>query len=51
MREAKLRIETLYREAFNLRQSRGLDPGQIAQLQTCQWVGDHRNVIVTGYRR
>ncbi|MEZ4273312.1 MAG: IS21-like element helper ATPase IstB [Myxococcota bacterium] len=48
MREAKLRIGNACIEDIQFEAKRGLDRGQIAQLQTCQWVGDHRNVIVTG---
>ena len=35
-------------EDFDYRQSRGLDRGVMAGLATCQWVRDHRNVLITG---
>ncbi|NLA59752.1 MAG: ATP-binding protein [Firmicutes bacterium] len=35
-------------EDFDYRQSRGLDRSVMAGLSTCQWVRDHRNVLITG---
>lgn len=35
-------------EDIDYRQSRGLDRGVMAGLATCQWVRDHRNVLITG---
>lgn len=38
-------------EDIDYSHSRGLDRAAMASLSSCQWVRDHRNVLVTGYRR
>lgn len=48
LREAKLRISGACIEDLDWSSRRGLDRGLIGQLQTCKWLGDHRNVIITG---
>lgn len=47
LRKAKLREQAAI-EDIDWRARRGLDKGQILRLAACQWIADHRNVLVTG---
>jgi DNA replication protein DnaC len=47
LRQAKLR-QTACCEDLDYRQPRGLDKALVTSLATCQWVRDHRNVLITG---
>jgi len=47
LRQAKLR-QSACLEDLDFRQPRGLEKGLMASLATCQWVRDHRNVLITG---
>jgi DNA replication protein DnaC len=47
LRKAKLREQAAI-EDIDWRTRRGLDKGQILRLASCQWIADHRNVLVTG---
>ena len=48
LREARLRISGACVEDLHWDTRRGLDRGLVNQLQSCKWIGDHRNVIITG---
>ena len=47
LRQAKLR-QTACCEDLDYRHPRGLDKALLISLATCQWVRDHRNVLITG---
>jgi DNA replication protein DnaC len=47
LRQAKLR-QSACLEDVNYRAPRGLDKALVTSLATCQWVRDHRNVLITG---
>jgi DNA replication protein DnaC len=47
LRQAKLR-QSACLEDLDFRQPRGLEKALMASLATCQWVRDHRNVLITG---
>jgi DNA replication protein DnaC len=47
LRQAKLR-QTACCEDLDYRHPRGLDKALVTSLATCQWVRDHRNVLITG---
>jgi DNA replication protein DnaC len=47
LRQAKLR-QTACCEDLDYRHPRGLDKALLTSLATCQWVRDHRNVLITG---
>lgn len=47
LRQAKLR-QTACCEDLNYRHPRGLDKALVTSLATCQWIHDHRNVLITG---
>jgi DNA replication protein DnaC len=47
LRQAKLR-QTACCEDLDYRHPRGLDKALLTNLATCQWVRDHRNVLITG---
>jgi DNA replication protein DnaC len=47
LRQAKLR-QTACCEDLNYRHPRGLDKALVTSLATCQWIRDHRNVLITG---
>ncbi len=47
IREAKLRM-TACPEDVDYRHPRGLDRAVLRSLFTCQWIGDHQNVLITG---
>lgn len=48
MKQANLRIVDASLEDLKTGPSRGLDKAQVRQLQTCRWVRDHQNVLVSG---
>src|SRR5262245_24091541 len=47
LRQAKLR-QTACCEDLDYRHPRGLDKALVTSLATCQWIRDHRNVLITG---
>jgi len=47
LKTAKLKHQACI-ENLNFRKQRGLDKAALLQLSSCQWVRDHRNVLVTG---
>jgi DNA replication protein DnaC len=47
LKTAKLRHQACI-ENLNFRKPRGLDKAAMLQLSSCQWVREHRNVLVTG---
>ncbi len=47
LRKAKLREQAAI-EDIDWRAKRGLDKGQILRLAACQWIADHRNLLLTG---
>jgi DNA replication protein DnaC len=47
LRQAKLR-QTACCEDLDYRHPRGLDKALLTSLTTCQWVRDHRNILITG---
>ncbi|MEM6559901.1 MAG: IS21-like element helper ATPase IstB [Myxococcota bacterium] len=48
LREAKLRISDACIEDVDTPARRGLDKAELRRLATCEWVQQHRNVIITG---
>lgn len=47
LRKARLR-ESAAIEDIDWRQPRGLDKGMILRLASCQWIHEHRNLLITG---
>lgn len=47
LKKAKLRIMASLEEV-DYRAPRGLDKSLMLQLSSCQWIGDHHNVLITG---
>jgi DNA replication protein DnaC len=47
LRNAKLKT-TACLEDLNFKASRKIDKSQIASLETCQWLYNHRNILITG---
>jgi DNA replication protein DnaC len=47
LRTAKLKHQACI-ENLNFRKQRGLDKAALLQLASCQWVREHRNILVTG---
>lgn len=47
LRKAKLRQEAAI-EDVNYRHPRGLDKAMVLKLASCQWIADHRNLLITG---
>jgi len=47
LRQAKLRQRACL-EAVDYRSPRGLDKALVTNLAMCQWIRDHRNVLITG---
>lgn len=47
LQEAKLRLPACV-ENIDFRVPRGLDRGQIMSLANCDWIRNHRNVLITG---
>jgi len=47
LRKAKLRQEAAI-EDINYRHSRGLEKSMVLKLASCQWIADHRNLLITG---
>jgi len=47
MRKAKLRQDAAI-EDINFRHPRGLDKALVLTLASCQWIHDHRNLLITG---
>lgn len=48
LRQAKLRQGNACVEDVDYRTRRGLDKGLFLNLSSCQWVAQHRNVLITG---
>lgn len=48
LKEAKLRVGAACIEDFDNSQKRGLDKALLRQLDTCRWIDEHLNVVVTG---
>jgi DNA replication protein DnaC len=48
LRNARLRHGQASIEDVNYRAPRKLDKGLFQQLATCRWIGEHRNLLVTG---
>lgn len=48
LREAKLRIGQACLEDFDSPEKRGIDKGFLRELDRCDWVDQHQNVLVTG---
>jgi DNA replication protein DnaC len=47
LRQAKLR-ESAAIEDLDWRHPRGLDKGMVLSLASCQWIREHRNLLITG---
>jgi len=47
LKQAKLREQAAI-EDLNYRTHRGLDKGLMTRLASCQWIGEHLNVLITG---
>ncbi|MFN2232418.1 MAG: IS21-like element helper ATPase IstB, partial [Anaerolineae bacterium] len=47
LKQAKLR-ENAAIEDIDYRTNRGLDKGLMTRLASCQWIGEHLNVLITG---
>jgi DNA replication protein DnaC len=47
LRQAKLRLSAAL-EDIDYRHPRGLDKSLMTSLASCQWVKDHRNILITG---
>lgn len=47
LRKAKLRQEAAI-EDINYRHPRELDKAMVLKLASCQWIADHRNLLITG---
>lgn len=47
LRKAKLRQEAAI-EDINYRHPRGLEKAIVLRLASCQWIADHRNLLITG---
>ena len=47
LRKAKLRQEAAI-EDINYRHPRALDKSMVLKLASCQWIADHRNLLITG---
>ncbi len=47
LKQAKLRQQACL-EDIDYRQRRGLDKSLVKSLETCKWINDHLNVLVTG---
>ncbi len=47
LRNAKLRVQAAL-EDLDTQHPRGLDKALVRKLASCQWITDHRNVIITG---
>jgi DNA replication protein DnaC len=48
LRKAKLRQKNACIEDIDFRSHRGLDKELILSLSSCDWIGQHRNVLITG---
>ena len=48
LRQAKLRQGNACVEDIDHRTRRGLDKGLFLALASCQWIAQHRNVLITG---
>jgi DNA replication protein DnaC len=48
LKQAQLRISDACIEDVEVGAARGVDKGQLRQLATCQWIGEHHNVLVSG---
>ena len=47
LRSAKLRTDACF-EDINFKTSRKLDKSLVGSFENCQWIGDHRNILITG---
>lgn len=48
LRKAKLRQKNACVEDVDYRSRRGLDKGLLMALSSCEWIAQHRNVLITG---
>lgn len=48
LRKAKLRQKNACIEDIDFRAHRGLDKELVLSLSSCEWIGKHRNVLITG---
>jgi DNA replication protein DnaC len=48
LKDAQLRIEGACLEDVDVSAQRGIDKGMLRQLQSCAWVDQHHNVLITG---
>lgn len=48
LRKAKLRQKNACIEDIDFRARRGLDKELVLSLSSCEWIGQHRNVLITG---
>jgi len=48
LRKAKLRQRNACVEDIDYRSRRGIDKGLLLSLSTCEWIAQHRNVLITG---
>ena len=48
LRKAKLRQKNACVEDLDLRSRRGIDKGLFLNLSSCDWIAQHRNVLITG---
>lgn len=48
LKQAQLRIPSACVEDVETGASRGLDKAQLRQLATCQWIGEHLGVLISG---
>ena len=48
LRKAKLRQKNACIEDIDFRARRGLDKELILYLSSCEWIGKHRNILITG---
>ena len=48
LRKAKLRQKNACIEDIDFRSRRGLDKELVLYLSSCEWIGKHRNILITG---
>lgn len=48
LKDAQFRLPEACLEDVEISSARGIEKSVIAQLATCAWIGDHRNVLVSG---
>lgn len=49
LKDAELRIPSACIEDVKVSPTRGLDKAMVRQLGGCAWIGEHLNVLITGY--